>query len=79
MNKFKYTKIGQMVDVLKSHAVNALVFSLLWMAFIMIWTNTVGSYVFAFIAIVSYFSASLDVVKERLKMIRNPMCREIRN
>ena len=55
MNKFKYTKIGQMVDVLKTHSMSALAFSLLWMAFIMIWTNTVGSYVFAFIAIVSYF------------------------
>lgn len=55
--KFKYTKTGQMLDVLKTHAVNAMIFIFIWLTLIVVWSNTVGEYVYTFIAAVSYFFA----------------------
>ena len=54
---FKYTKKGQMLDVLKSHAANALIFIFLWLAMVALWTNKVGGYIFTAIAVVSNFFA----------------------
>lgn len=55
MNKFKYTVIGQMLDVLRAHFVSALLLSFIWITLIAVWSTQVGGYVFTALALVSYF------------------------
>lgn len=52
---FKYSKIGQMLDVLRAHAVSSLIFSFLWISIIMLWSTAVGGWIFTLIAAISYF------------------------
>lgn len=52
--KFKYTKLGQMLDVLRAHLYSALIFSFIWLTMVAVWSNTVGGYIFTVIAVISY-------------------------
>lgn len=54
MNKFKYSTFGQMVDVLKTHLINAVLFSFLWLALVVLWTKGVGAYIYVGIALLCY-------------------------
>ncbi len=52
--KFKYTLMGQILSVLKTHAVSALVFSVLWFMLIAVTVTDIGGMIFSVLATVCY-------------------------
>ena len=46
-----------MLTILKTYAVNALIFAVVWVMLVSLWTNSVGKYIYATIAVVSCFFA----------------------
>jgi len=72
MNKFKYTTLGQMLDVLKTHVVSALLFSVLWVMLIAVFTNSVGKYIYAVIGSISYFFSMYGCGERAAKNDKKP-------
>lgn len=72
MNKFKYTKFGQILDVLKAHAVSAVLMAFIWGAFVSLWANTVGGYIFTVIALFSYSLSIYGCGERAAKNDRKP-------
>lgn len=70
--KFKYTKLGQMLDVLKSHLCSAAIFSFIWLTLVALWSNAVGKYIFTAIAVVSYVLSVYSCGERAQKNDRKP-------
>lgn len=72
MNKFKYTLIGHMLAVLKSHAIVAILFSVLWMCLIGLFTTEIGATIFTCFAVIFYFLSIYGCGEEAFKNDKKP-------
>lgn len=72
MNKFKYTFIGQMLAVLKSHAVMAILFSVMWLCFIGVFTTEIGATIFTWLVTIMYFLSIYGCGEEAFKNDKKP-------
>lgn len=72
MNKFKYTLTGQMLAVLKTHAVMVVLFSVMWLCFIGLFTTELGAAVFTCFAVISYFLSIYGCGEQAFKNDKKP-------
>ena len=55
MNKFRYTTIGQMLQILKTYSINAILFAIVWVMLANLWSTGVGRYIYVVISLVTMF------------------------
>ena len=53
MNKFRYTTIGQMLQILKTYSINAILFAIVWVMLANLWSTGVGRYIYVVISLVT--------------------------